>query len=228
VLGPTIATKYRDLHVERGVDLRTGVKPARILGERRAEGVELTDGTRVGADLVILGVGAAPRLELAEMAGVEIRDGGVIVDETLATSVPGIWAAGDIASTPVPTGGRRRVEHWAAAKFGGPVAGANMAGAEKRYERLPYFYSDQYDLHMEVTGDPSPQDAVVIRGSLEERSFIAFWLRDGRVVAGMHNPEQKVAKPLGALIRAKTAVDPAVLGDPDVQLETLVATASPA
>jgi 3-phenylpropionate/trans-cinnamate dioxygenase ferredoxin reductase subunit len=221
VLGPEVATRYRDLHVEHGVDLRPAIRPARILGDRRAEGVELTDGTRVGADLVILGVGATPRLQLAEMAGVTIEDGGVIVDETLATSVPGIWAAGDIASAPVPTGGRRRVEHWAAAKFGGPVAGANMAGAEKRYERLPYFYSDQYDLHMEVTGDPSPKDEVLIRGSIEERSFIVFWLRDGHVVAGMHNPEQKVAKPLGALIRSKAEVDRAQLLDPDVQLETL-------
>jgi 3-phenylpropionate/trans-cinnamate dioxygenase ferredoxin reductase subunit len=228
VLGPAIATRYRDLHVGRGVDLRAPIRPARILGERRAEGVELTDGTRIRGDLVILGVGATPRLELAEMASVRIEDGGVIVDETLATSVPGIWASGDIASAPVPTGGRKRVEHWAAAKFGGPVAGANMAGGEKRYERLPYFYSDQYDLHMEVTGDPSPSDEIVIRGSIEERSFIVFYLRDGRIVAGMYNPEQKAGKPLGALIRSKMEVDRAALRDPDAQLETLAATASPA
>ena len=228
VLGPTVATKYRDLHVERGVDLRPGIRPARVLGRERAEGVELTDGTQVQGDLVILGVGAAPRLELAEMAGATIEDGGVIVDETLATSVPGIWASGDIASAPVPTGGRKRVEHWAAAKYGGPVAGANMAGGAKRYERLPYFYSDQYDLHMEVTGDPSPEANVVVRGSIEARDFVVFWLRDGLVVAGMYNPEQKAGKPLGALIRSKTEVDPAVLRDPDVQLETLAATSSPA
>lgn len=222
VLGDRIATIYRDLHVQRGVDFRAGVRPSRILGSARVEGVELNDGSRVDGQLVIAGVGARPRLELAEQAGVAIEDGGVIVDEALATSVPGIWAAGDIAAAPVPTGGRRRLEHWAAAKFGGPIAGANMAGGDRRYDRLPYFYSDQYDLHMEVTGEPSPSAEVVIRGSLEARDFVAFWLVDGRVVAGMYNPERKAGKALDTLIRSGAVVDRERLTDPDIQLEELV------
>jgi 3-phenylpropionate/trans-cinnamate dioxygenase ferredoxin reductase subunit len=220
-LGSTVAAHYRDLHLANGVDLRTGVRPTRVLGRDRVEGVELSDGSRVDGQLVIGGVGAVPRLELARMAGVAI-DNGVVVDEGLATSVPGIWAVGDIASSPVPTGGRKRLEHWAAAKYGGPVAGGNMAGGTKRYERLPYFYSDQYDLLMEVTGEPSPAADVVIRGSIDARAFIVFWLVDGRVVAGMNSTNWKVTKPIEALIRAQEVVDPARLADPDVALDEIV------
>ena len=219
-LGPQLATVYRDLHVGNGVDLRAGLKPARILGTDRVEGVELTDGSRIVGQLVIAGVGAEPRLDLARQAGVAI-DGGVVVDDQLRTNVPGIWAAGDIASAPTPAGHHLRLEHWAAAKFGGPVAGASMAGVGARYDRLPYFYSDQYDLLMEVRGEPAATDDVVVRGSIEGRSFLAFWLRDGRVSAVMNSTDLKVGKPTEQLIRSGAQVDPARLVDPDVQLEEL-------
>lgn len=219
VLGPEIGGVYRDLHLEHGVELRLGTAVSRIVGADRVAAVETAAGERIAADLVVVGVGVEPRTELAVAAGLSVGDG-IEVSATLATSVPGIFAAGDVAAAWHPFYDRRvRSEHWANAKFQGSAAGPSMLGANVPFDRIPYFYSDQYDLGMEYTGRAAPSDRLVIRGSLVGREFVAFWLADGRVVAGMNANIWNVAKTIERLIRSRVVVDAAALADPSIPLE---------
>ncbi len=188
VLGPEVAGVFADLHREHGVDLRLG---ARLTGvDRSGDGVRLTldDGT-VDADLLLVGIGAAPITTLAEGAGLDV-DNGVLVDEHLRTSAPDVLAAGDIANAWHPVLGRRvRVEHWDNAIEQGKAAARSMLGEDVSYDRLPYFFTDQYDLGMEYVGhaDPAEVDEVVVRGDTTgDRVFTAYWVKDGVVAAGMH------------------------------------------
>ncbi|MGP1675487.1 MAG: NAD(P)/FAD-dependent oxidoreductase, partial [Candidatus Limnocylindrales bacterium] len=227
VLGPDVGGVYRDLHLEHGIDLRLGASIARIVGTDRVEAVETGAGERIAADLVVVGVGVTPRDELATAAGLTVGNG-IEVGATLETSDPGIFAAGDVAAAWHPFYGRRlRSEHWANAKFGGSAVAPLMLGANAPYDRIPYFYSDQYDLGMEYTGYASGTDQLVVRGSLADRAFIAFWLVDGRVVAGMNANVWDVAKPIERLIRSRAVVDVAALADPAIPLDDLVAVADP-
>jgi 3-phenylpropionate/trans-cinnamate dioxygenase ferredoxin reductase subunit len=171
-------------------------------------------------------VGVVPRTQLAERAGVAV-DNGILVDERLQSSVPGIWAAGDIANHLHPLFGQRiRVEHWANALNQGPAAARSMLGGSAPYERIPYFFSDQYDIGMEYSGYARADDEVFVRGDLTAREFIAFWLRDGRVVAGMNVNVWDVTDPIQALITAGSLVDPGRLRDEDIPLGELVETAN--
>ena len=223
VLGPEIGGVYRDLHAERGVALRLGVGVERIVGTDRVEAVVTTAGERIPTDLVVVGIGVRPRTELASAAGLAVGDG-IEVSATLETSAPGIFAAGDVASAWHPFYGERlRSEHWANARFGGTAAGKAMLGSADPYDRIPYFYSDQYDLGMEYTGHGSASDRVVVRGSLADRAFVAFWLRHGRVVAGMNANLWDLAKPIDRLIRSRAEVDPRALADPAVPVDDLAA-----
>jgi 3-phenylpropionate/trans-cinnamate dioxygenase ferredoxin reductase subunit len=168
-----------------------------------------------------------PRTELAGGAGLDL-DNGVVVDEHLATSVPGIWAAGDVANAFHPVFGTRiRLEHWSSALNQGPVAAKNMLGQRIAYDKIPYFFSDQYDLGMEYSGYAVDWDAIVFRGDRQEREFIAFWLADGRVVAGINVNVWDVADPIAALVRSKRTVDVRQLEDPEVDLTTLAGDVSP-
>ena len=228
VLGPEIGRVYRDLHVERGVDLRSGTKIARITGRGRVDGVETAAGERIPADLVVAGIGVRPRVELAERAGLAVGDG-IEVGATLETSVPGIFAAGDVASAWHPVYGRRlRIEHWANARFQGSAVARSMLGGTAPFERLPYFYSDQYDLGMEYRGFASPSHRLVVRGSLADRRFVAFWLDQGRVVAGMNANVPDVGKPVEALIRSRAVVDAALLADASLPIEEVAGTSAAA
>ena len=227
VLGPEIGGVYRDLHLEHGIDMRLGASIARIIGSDRVEAVETEAGERIAADLVVVGVGVTPRDELAKSAGLTVGNG-IEVGATLETSEPGIFAAGDVAAAWHPFYGLRlRSEHWANAKFGGSAVAPLMLGATVPFDRIPYFYSDQYDLGMEYTGHASGTDRVVVRGSLADRAFIAFWLADGRVVAGMNANIWDVAKPIERLIRSRAVIDVAALADPAVPLDDLVGVADP-
>ncbi|MCP2266390.1 NAD(P)/FAD-dependent oxidoreductase [Promicromonospora thailandica] len=194
VLGPEMSDFYASVHTEHEVRLVRGATVTALEGaDGRVTAVVLSDGTRLGADVVVAGIGAAPNIGLAEAAGLDLRDaalgGGVVVDGTLATSHPDVFAGGDIASIPSPHYGRPlRVEHWAIAQETGKHAGRAMLGAADPYDKLPYFYSDQYDVGMEYTGWVDVQagyDDVVVSGDTAEREFVAFWRVDGRVVAGM-------------------------------------------
>jgi len=225
VLGPEVGAVYRDLHADHGVELHFGVGVGSLGGRERVEDVRLTDGTVLPADLVVVGVGVMPRTELAEAAGL-VLDNGIVVDEYLATSAPGVYAAGDVANAFHPLYGRRvRLEHWSAALNQGPVAARNMLGKPTVYDKVPYFYSDQYDLGMEYTGFAPKWDEVVFRGNPSGREFIAFWLHQGRVVAGMNANVWDVAPTIETLVRAGQAVNRAKLVDTEVDLASLVAPA---
>jgi 3-phenylpropionate/trans-cinnamate dioxygenase ferredoxin reductase component len=221
-LGTVAATVYRDLHLEHGVSLVTIPGVAAIEGHGRAEAVLADDGRRFEGDAILVAVGAVPRTEVAAAAGLLV-DGGVIVDERLETSAPGVFAAGDIAAAWHPVLGTRiRLEHWAAARFQGPAAARSMLGKGTPYDRLPYFYSDQYDVSMESRGRADTWDRVVVRGDLAARSFVMFWLADGRVASAMNVNTPGVGKPIDALIRSGRAVDERALADPGTPLESLV------
>jgi NADPH-dependent 2,4-dienoyl-CoA reductase/sulfur reductase-like enzyme len=190
VLGDTIGEVFRDLHAEHGVTWKLGVGLQEVLGDgNTVTGVRLADGEELPADVVVVAIGAVPRLELAHAAGLELSDsvpgGGVNTDASLRTSAPGVYAAGDIAAQFHPRYDRRlRVEHWANAKDQGAHVAGNLIGAAEPYTASPYFFSDQYDLGMEVRGLANPfRDQLVVRGDLGAREFTAFWLRDGAVHA---------------------------------------------
>jgi len=204
VLGPEVADVFVDLHDGRGVDLRTGVS---VVGsERRGERavVTLDDGSSVEADLLVVGVGVEPRVELAEAAGLAVDDG-IVVDEHLRTSHPDVFAAGDVANAYHPVLGRHlRVEHWDNAIEQGTVAARTLLGSDESYTRLPYFFTDQYDLGMEYVGNVGPEgyDEVVLRGDVPGRVFTAFWVAKDRVVAGMHVNDWDAIEPVRRIVTA--------------------------
>jgi 3-phenylpropionate/trans-cinnamate dioxygenase ferredoxin reductase component len=224
VLGREIGGFYGDIHRDHGVHLLAGAELKTFAGESRVERVELDDGRAIACDLVVVGVGVTPRIELAEAAGLAVENG-ILVDEHLQTSMPGIFAAGDVANVAHPHyGGRLRVEHWASALHQPEVAARSMLGKPAVWDRLPYFFSDQYDVGMEYAGLASGQDEVVVRGDRDRRELIAFWLRDDRIVAGMNVNVWDVNEAIQALIRAGHPVDRARLADPDVPLADLLPT----
>jgi 3-phenylpropionate/trans-cinnamate dioxygenase ferredoxin reductase component len=225
VLGPEVAAVFADLHLRHGVDLRCGVTLTAL--EQSGDGsviIHLGDGTDVVADLVLAGIGVLPDTGLAERAGLAVQDG-VLVDAALRSSDPDVFAAGDVANAQHPFLGRPiRVEHWANALHQPRTAARGMLDLPASYERLPYFYSDQYDLGMEYTGHvvPGGSDAVVFRGDPAGGEFIAFWLSEGRVLAGMNVNIWDVTGPIGELIRSRSRPDLQQLADPAVPLEDLL------
>jgi 3-phenylpropionate/trans-cinnamate dioxygenase ferredoxin reductase component len=228
VLGPDIARVFVDLHRDNGVEFRFGATVREFRGDGRVSSVLLHDGTVLPADAVVVGVGAHPNVGLAEVAGLTV-DNGVVVDEALRSSDPRIYAAGDVANAYHPLYGTHlRVEHWATALHSGPAAGRSMLGAGVVYDRLPYFYTDQYDLGMEYTGHAPAggYDTVVVRGDLAKREFVAFWTAAGRVVAGMNVNVWDVTGDIENLIRGRMPVDLAGLADPGVALDDLVVDGS--
>jgi NADPH-dependent 2,4-dienoyl-CoA reductase/sulfur reductase-like enzyme len=223
VLGDTIAEVFRDLHTQHGVTWRFGVSATEFSGDGgRVTGVRLDDGTELPADTVLVAIGAMPRVQLAHAAGLELSDsvpgGGVDTDATLRTSAPDVYAAGDIAAHFHPRYGRRvRVEHWANAKDQGAHVAGNLIGAAEPYTRSPYFFSDQYDLGMEVRGLANPfRDELVVRGDLASREFTAFWLREGAVLAAMNVNMWDDGEALGQLVDNQVKVDPARLREADL------------
>ena len=222
VLGPTVAQVFADLHREHGVDLRTGVQVEELVGEGGAvTGVRLGDGSTVPADLVVVGIGAAPNTGLAQDSGLDV-DNGVLADAVGRTSDPDVFVVGDVANVEHPFLGHRvRVEHWANALNQPAIVAAAMLDQPGPAAELPYFFTDQYDLGMEYHGLGSPDDDVVVRGDLKGREFVAFWLRDGVVTAGMNVNVWDVGDAVKGLIRSRAEVDRAKLADGSVPLENL-------
>ncbi|MEU6238087.1 FAD-dependent oxidoreductase [Kitasatospora sp. NPDC047058] len=224
VLGREVAQVFADLHRDHGVDLRFNARVEELTGQGgKVTGVRLGDGSTVAADTVIIGIGITPVTALAEAAGLEI-DNGVKTDEHLRTSDPDVYAAGDVANAFHPLFGRHiRVEHWANA-LNQPQTAARallgLNGPETVYDRVPYFYTDQYDLGMEYTGyvEPDGYDRVVFRGDPATREFIAFWLSEGRVLAGMNVNVWDVVDPIRDLVRSKRLVDADRLANPAIPL----------
>jgi NADPH-dependent 2,4-dienoyl-CoA reductase/sulfur reductase-like enzyme len=226
-LGLELGEIFAELHREHGVNLLLGegVESFAAAAESdRVGSVRTQSGEDLPADLVLVGVGAAPEVGLAEAAGLSV-DNGVLVDASLQTSNPDVYAAGDIANVDHPLlHARVRVEHWANALHSGPAAARAMLGQDVTFDRVPYFYTDQYDLGMEYSGwiGPEGYDEVVVRGDLGKREFIAFWLRHGQVLAGMNVNVWDVTDDIQAHVRADGTVDSERLADPDVELASLL------
>jgi 3-phenylpropionate/trans-cinnamate dioxygenase ferredoxin reductase subunit len=223
VLGDEIGAVFRQLHADHGVTLRLDAGVDSLRGDKSVEQVVLSDGRVENADLVVVGIGVVPRTELAERAFGFRVDNGIVVDQHLESNVAGVYAAGDVANAWHPHYRRHlRVEHWANALNQGITAGRNAGGQRDTYTRLPYFFSDQYDLGMEYVGHGDGSDPVVVRGDRDAREFVAFWHRDGVVTAAMNVNIWDVVDHLKAIIEARSPVDPARLADPDVPLSELV------
>ncbi|MCD6015325.1 MAG: NAD(P)/FAD-dependent oxidoreductase [Solirubrobacterales bacterium] len=222
VLGPEVGRVYLDIHRDHGVEFLSETTVERFEGEGSVERVLTRDGASLDAEFVVVGIGVAPRTALAETAGLRIDDG-ILVDQRLESSLPGIFAAGDVANAQHPFYDRRlRVEHWANALNQGPVAARAMLGQAVAYEEIPYFFSDQYEVGMEYGGFATSWDEVVFRGEVAGREFIAFWLEHGRVVAGMNVNVWDVNEAIRELIRSRQPVDARRLANPDSALENLV------
>lgn len=220
-LGEQMGAVFADLHRSHGVDLRLSTTVSEILTvEGRATGLRLGDGTEIRADAVLVAVGAQPNVELARDAGLTVANDGVAVDASLATSDPDIVAVGDIAAAEHPLLRTRiRVEHWANALNQPDVAAATMLGRPASYDRLPYFFTDQYDLGMEYVGHSTVEARVITRGDVGSRQFLAFWLdAAGRVRAGMNVNIWDAGDDIRALISSGESVDPHRLSDPQVPL----------
>jgi len=224
VLGRQVAQVFATLHRDHGVDLRCGVQVAEITGSNgKADGVLLADGSRIDADVIITGVGITPNSQLAAAAGLDISNG-IRVDAQLRSSDPDIYAAGDVANAFHPLLGKHiRVEHWANALHQPQAAARAMLGQDVAYDRVPYFFTDQYDLGMEYSGyvEPDGYDEVVFRGDTGGREFIAFWLSGGQVLAGMNVNVWDVNDAIQGLVRDGRPVDKDALQDPERRLESL-------
>jgi 3-phenylpropionate/trans-cinnamate dioxygenase ferredoxin reductase component len=222
IFGSEIGEFYRDVHVQHGVDMRLGQEVKALVGDDHVRAVKTGNGDEVEADFVVVGVGVQPRVELAREAGLEV-DNGVLVSETLQTSDSNIFAAGDIANQQHPFFGQRvRVEHWSTALNQGPAAARAMLGDQTPYDRIPYFFSDQYDVGMEYSGYATTWDKVIFRGDRDSGEFVAFWIGDGRVLAGMNVNVWDVNEHVQALIRSRAQIDLDKLVDPDTPLQSLV------
>jgi 3-phenylpropionate/trans-cinnamate dioxygenase ferredoxin reductase subunit len=223
IFGTEVGEFYRDVHLSHGVEMVLGEGVDALEGDGSVSAVRTSNGQRVECDFAVVGVGVLPRVGLAEAAGLTVENG-IQVDAALKTSAPNVFAAGDVANAWHPFYERHvRVEHWANALNQGPAAARSMLGDAVSYDRIPYFFSDQYDVGMEYSGYAVEWDEVVIRGDREAGEFVAFWLTDGRVVGGMNVNVWDVNEHVQALIRSRREVTADALRDTDIPLESLAA-----
>jgi 3-phenylpropionate/trans-cinnamate dioxygenase ferredoxin reductase subunit len=221
VLGEDLGKVYAAIHRDKGVDLRTGEGVESV--EERDAGVVIrtTKGDAIEADVVVVGVGIEPNVELAERAGLELTNG-IAVDEFCRTSAEGVFAAGDVADHYHPVFGRRiRVEHFDNALKHGANAARNMLG-EEPYDDPHWFWSDQYEYNLQYGGFAYEWDDVIVRGSLDERDFAAFFLKDGVLLAALGLNRGREVRRAMKLISARARPDPQKLRDDDVDLRTLL------
>jgi 3-phenylpropionate/trans-cinnamate dioxygenase ferredoxin reductase component len=221
VLGSEIGSVLADLHREHGVELLLGDGVQEFVGDRRVKGVRTNTGRIVECDFAVVGLGVSPSIDLAESAGLEL-DNGIVVDELCRTSIDGILAAGDVANHFHPVFGERvRVEHWLNAIEQGAAAARTMLGGAAPYSEMHWFWSDQYDANLQYAGHHREWDELVVRGSLEERRFVAFYMKDAVPQAAVAlNMARDLRRSIG-LLRARRRFEPAALRDSDTDLRTL-------
>lgn len=221
-LAPEMSAWLLEIHRGRGVDVRLGATIEALTGDGRVDGVRLSGGETLAATAVVIGIGIVPNVELAEAAGLAV-DNGIAVDALCRTSDPGIYAAGDVTSHPNDLLGRNiRLESWENAQNQGIAAAKAMLGGETPYREVPWFWSDQYDVNIQLVGLPGDFDRTVTRGERAAGSFIDFYLKDGRIdgAAAIDNPRD--IRFTRRLMQAEKIVDPAALADPAVKLQALL------
>ena len=222
ILGEEMGRACAELHADHGVMLHTGEAVERFEGGQRVERVVSASGRSFDCDFVVVGVGIAPAVELAEGAGLAVENG-VVVDEYCETSAPGIFAAGDVANFYHPVLDERlRVEHWSNAQRQGLSAAKNMLGQREPYVEIPWFWSDQYESNIQYVGHAQSWDEVVLRGDVADRKFSAYYLKDGRLRAALTVNRFKDIAPSRQLIRRGVLVEPDKLRDEDIDLKSLV------
>jgi 3-phenylpropionate/trans-cinnamate dioxygenase ferredoxin reductase component len=225
-LGPEVGWVMEGVHRDHGVEFHFGQIVERFLGSERVEGAITDRGRTIACDFVVVGVGIEPNVDVVAHAGVAIEDG-ILVDELCRTSVEGVYAAGDVANHRHPLFGRRmRVEHWDNALKQGAAAARSMVGKEEPFDDPHWFWSDQYDHNLQSIGLLSDWDELVVRGGLEERNFVAFYLKDGLLMGAVGLDRGKDVRRCRALIAARRPLDPVALKDEDVDLKRLAATES--
>lgn len=225
VSAPEMSSFYERAHRDAGVDIRTGTGVIGFEFTDTADaivGVRCADGSLLPADVVIVGIGIVPNTELATAAGLAVNDG-IVVDEYARTSDPSIVAAGDCTNHPNALSGRRvRLESVPNAVDQARVAAATLAGKPRVYDSVPWFWSDQYDLKLQIAGLSQGYDGVVVRGAMSTRSFVLFYLREGVLIAAdcVNRPQEfMVAK---RLVAARARIEPALLADESAALKTVV------
>ncbi len=222
VTRPSMSTYYTQVHTSAGVEIRCNAAASELLGDDRVRAVHCADGTEIPADLVIVGVGILPETGLAEAAGLEC-DNGILVDEQCRTSDPDIYAIGDCTNHPSALLGRRlRLESVPNATDQGRVAAANICGKVKSYDAVPWFWSDQYDLKLQMVGFSHDADTEVVRGDPETASFARFYLRDGVVIAVDAVNSARDFMAAKQLVASRKKVDPEKLADPEVAIKELL------
>jgi 3-phenylpropionate/trans-cinnamate dioxygenase ferredoxin reductase component len=220
-LGPRMGEYCAGIHRDHGVDLRLGCGVSELLGSARVEEVVLANGSRIACDLVVVGVGVAPAVSWLDGSGLALENG-VVVDEYCESSVPGVYAAGDVANAWNPLFSERlRVEHYDNAQNQGLAAGKSMAGRREPYAPVPYFWSDQYDMTLQYVGHGRGDDEIVVRGDVGKRSFVAFYVRAGRLRAALGIGRPRDVMAAKRLVQARKPVDPKLLADEQVDLRTL-------
>jgi 3-phenylpropionate/trans-cinnamate dioxygenase ferredoxin reductase component len=226
-LGTEVGEIYAGIHRSHGVDMRCGTTVTEWhLETGRVIGVTLSDGAREDADLVLVAAGIEPNLDLPRALGLSVEGGGVHVDEGLKAA-ENVYAGGDIAVHPHPILGRSiRVEHWEVAKGHGRGIAASIADGDTPYTKLPYFWSDQYDVSLEYRGNASGDDTAVWRGDREGLKFSVFYLRDGLVDAVLSMNDGKTNELGGKLIESRRRFDPVALGNVNTDISELVASPS--
>jgi 3-phenylpropionate/trans-cinnamate dioxygenase ferredoxin reductase subunit len=218
VAAPETSAYFRDLHARHGVDLREGTGLVRLTGDGRVDGAELTDGSRVEVDFVLVGVGITPASELAEAAGC-VLDNGIRTDDFGRTSVDGIWAAGDCASFPY-RGGRIRLESVGNAIDQAEIVARNMLGESIPYVAKPWFWSDQYDVKLQIAGLNTGYDDIVTR---QGDNAVSYWYYRGEELLAVDAMNDPRAYMIGKrLIEAGKSPDKAVIGDPGADLMPLL------
>ncbi|MFE2487692.1 NAD(P)/FAD-dependent oxidoreductase [Streptomyces mirabilis] len=221
VLGHELGGILCGIHRDQGVHVKTKTTVDRIEGNGRVTNVVTSEGERIEASTVVIGVGITPATELAEGAGLEVGNG-IMVNEFCETSIPGIYAAGDVANHPnAILGGRVRLESWQNAQKQATAAAKSMLGESKMFNDVPWFWSDQYDLNIQMSGQPDPTDSIVYRGDKSSRSFSAFFLRDGVLRSVVAFNRARDVKRTMTYIASRQILEPAQLGDESVDLRRL-------
>lgn len=222
LLPPVLGQMYADLHKVNGTDLHTDVTVESIVDEDGETVVRAADGRTWSAPIVVVAIGMAPAVALAEEAGLEVANG-IVVDASGRTSAEGIYAAGDVANQPnAVLGGRHRVEHWQNAQNHGTAVGKAMAGADAAFVEVPWCWSDQYGTNLQVTGWPEAAHDVQVRGSIDERDFSAFFLDDGVIVGAVTIGRPADIRLARKWIATRERPDPTALADDAIALADIL------